>query len=301
VLKHRLIFGVVLIALLLIVFYFDDKLDSVRVSGFLQEWRGGRNYLPRGLLLFGLSLIVGPFAAWELSRILRQNGIRATVPLTCLASVLGLCLSYCVPQDTPGPLAIAITSTGLIVAFVASLGYYARRRTVEGVCAAAAGTMFAMVYLGLMFGFLLAIRRYHSAWTLLGILAVTKSCDIGAYFTGMSIGKHKLIPWLSPKKTIEGLVGGVATAAILGSVLAAISLRLDGVTSVPVWLGGICGVVFAVVGQAGDLIASLFKRDAGIKDASEVLPGFGGVLDVIDSPLLVGPVAYWIFTSLPAT
>jgi phosphatidate cytidylyltransferase len=300
VLKHRLIFGAVLIALLLLVFYLDDTLDTVRISGFLQELRGGREHLPRGLLLFCVSLIIGPFAAWELSRILRANGIRATVPITCLASVVGLCLSYCVPQDTHGPVAIAITSTGLVAVFVGSLAYYSRRRTVEGVCAAAGGAMFAMVYLGLMFGFLLALRRYHSAWVLLGILAVTKSCDIGAYFTGRALGRTPLIPWISPKKTVEGFAGGIVLAALLGLALAAVSQRLADITSVPLWLGAACGVIFAVVGQVGDLIASLFKRDAGVKDSSTVLPGFGGVLDVIDSPLLVGPVAYWIFTSLPA-
>jgi phosphatidate cytidylyltransferase len=171
---------------------------------------------------------------------------------------------------------------------------------VEGVCAAAGGAMFAMVYLGLMFGFLLALRRYHSAWVLLGILAVTKSCDIGAYFTGRALGRTPLIPWISPKKTVEGFAGGIVLAALLGLALAAVSQRLADITSVPLWLGAACGVIFAVVGQVGDLIASLFKRDAGVKDSSTVLPGFGGVLDVIDSPLLVGPVAYWIFTSLPA-
>ncbi len=298
-LRHRLIFGVVLSVVLLVVFYFDDRLDSVRIFGFLQELRGGRDYLPRGLLIFGLCLIIGPFAAWELSKILRLNGIRASVPLTCLASVIGLIVSYSVPEATSGSVAIAIASTALVAVFVGSLAYYAHRRSIEGVCAAAAGTMFAMVYLGLMFGFLIAIRRFQSAWLLLGILAVTKSCDIGAYFSGMAFGRRKLIPWLSPKKTIEGLVGGMAVATILGVLLAWASLRADNVTDVPLWLGAVCGAVFALVGQVGDLIASLFKRDAGLKDSSTVLPGFGGVLDVIDSPLLVGPVAYWIFTSLP--
>lgn len=299
VLKHRLIFGAVLIAALVFLFALDNHLDSVHISGVLQNLRGGRDTLPRGLILFALSLVIAPLAAWELSRILRENGIRATVPITCLASIVGLCLSYSVPQTIPGPTAMAITSTGLVIVFVASLAYYSRNRNVEGVCAAAAGTMFAMVYLGLLFGFYLALRRDHSAWLLLGVLAVTKSCDIGAYFTGMAIGKHKLAPWLSPGKTIEGLIGGMLTATLLGILLAWVSHQVRAVLDIPLWLGAVCGAVFALVGQMGDLIASLFKRDAGIKDASSVLPGFGGVLDVIDSPLLVGPVAYWIFTSLP--
>jgi phosphatidate cytidylyltransferase len=297
VLKHRLILGPILIAMLIALFWLDNRLDAVRISGWLSELRNGRDTLPRGLILFALSLVIAPLAAWELSRILRANGIRATVPITCLAAIAGLVLSYSIPQAMSAPTAIAITSTGLVTVFVLSLVYYSRRRTVEGVCAAAAGTMFAMVYLGLMFGFLLALRRHHSAWLVLGVIAVTKSCDIGAFFTGMSIGKTKLAPWLSPGKTWEGLAGGVVFAMLVGASLAALTEPIDigESTPIPLWLGAVCGAVFAVVGQAGDLIASLFKRDAGIKDASATLPGFGGVLDVIDSPLLVAPVAYWIF------
>ncbi|MCK4873207.1 MAG: phosphatidate cytidylyltransferase [Phycisphaerales bacterium] len=298
-LKHRVMFGLLLTAALVALFVLDDRLDSVRITGWLSELRGGRDTLPRGLVLFALSLVIAPLAAWELSRILRANGIRATVPITCLASVTGLVLSYSVPQATDGPTAIGITSSGLILVFVSSLAYYSRGRTVEGVCAAAAGTMFAMVYLGLLFGFFLAIRRDYSAYLVLGILAVTKSCDIGAYFTGTAIGRHKLAPWLSPGKTWEGLAGGVCTAVVIGTALAWVSGATDAVESVPIWLGAACGAVFAVAGQTGDLVASLFKRDAGIKDASSVLPGFGGVLDVIDSPLFVGPFAYWIFTIFP--
>ena len=152
----------------------------------------------------------------------------------------------------------------------------------------------AFVYLGLMLGFLPAIRRDHSAWVLLWVLLVTKSCDIGAYFAGKAFGRHKLIPWLSPGKTWEGLVGGVLMSAAV-SVAGLEVLRGWGVIAgVPLWAAVIPGVLFAVVGQTGDLLESMLKRDAGIKDSGKVLPGFGGVLDVIDSPLLVAPLAFWV-------
>jgi phosphatidate cytidylyltransferase len=153
-----------------------------------------------------------------------------------------------------------------------------------------------MVYLGFMLGFLLALRRSHSAWIVVGVVVVTKACDTGAYFTGRAIGRHKLIPWLSPGKTWEGLFGGVAASVIVGTALAAASRFLSEDDHVPLWLGAVCGTVFAVVGQLGDLAVSLFKRGAGIKDSSGILPGLGGVLDVLDSPLMVAPVAYWILT-----
>jgi phosphatidate cytidylyltransferase len=146
-----------------------------------------------------------------------------------------------------------------------------------------------------MTGFFLAIRRTHSAWWIVGIILVTKACDSGAYFTGRAIGRHKLIPWLSPGKTWEGLAGGIALATIAGLVMAAASRWLPTAEDhVPLWLGALCGVVFALVGQFGDLAVSLLKRGAGMKDSSSLLPGLGGVLDVLDSPLMVAPVAYWI-------
>ncbi len=185
-------------------------------------------------------------------------------------------------------------STGIIAVFVLSLLVFSRHHNVEGVVAAAGAVVFAMVYLGLMFGFLLALRRSHSAWIIVGVIAVTKACDTGAYFTGRAIGRHKLIPWLSPGKTWEGLAGGVAASVLVGALLAAASSWLEEPDRVPIWLGAACGVVFALVGQLGDLAASLFKRGADLKDSGAALPGMGGVLDVLDSPLFVAPVAYWM-------
>jgi phosphatidate cytidylyltransferase len=116
-------------------------------------------------------------------------------------------------------------------------------------------------------------------------------CDTGAYFTGRSLGKHKLILWLSPGKTWEGLVGGIALASVFGVL--GVWLGAVSQPKYPIALGLATGVVFALLGQAGDLMMSLLKRDAGIKDSGRSLPGFGGILDVLDSPLLVAPFAYW--------
>jgi len=118
---------------------------------------------------------------------------------------------------------------------------------------------------------------------------VPKCGDIGAYFTGRLLGRHPMAPTLSPKKTWEGAVGGVAAA-----VLATIGMEYF----VPVVRGGWAsaaslGATLGIVGILGDLAESLIKRDARQKDASQVVPGFGGVLDVVDSILFAAPVAYW--------
>jgi phosphatidate cytidylyltransferase len=129
------------------------------------------------------------------------------------------------------------------------------------------------------------------------VILTTKSCDTGAYFTGRLLGRHRMIPWLSPGKTWEGLAGGVATAILVGMILAALSRRfLEIPDQVPWWIGALGGLLFGVFGQLGDLAMSLLKRGAGVKDSSKILPGLGGVLDVLDSPLMGAPVAYWLLT-----
>ena len=110
---------------------------------------------------------------------------------------------------------------------------------------------------------------------------------MGAYGVGRWLGKHKLIVWLSPGKTWEGFVGGLAAAAFIGMLLSHFSPEFAW------WEGLLAGVVLGAAGQMGDLLESLLKRDAGVKD-SGLVPGFGGVLDMLDSAVLAAPLAYWM-------
>ena len=119
---------------------------------------------------------------------------------------------------------------------------------------------------------------------------VPKSCDIGAYFTGRFIGQHQMTPVLSPKKTWEGATGGLVMAA-------AVAVGIDQFG--PVIIGGLgkeiaFGVVVGAAGMLGDLAESMIKRDCVTKDASQTIPGFGGVLDVVDAILFAAPVVYWL-------
>ena len=112
--------------------------------------------------------------------------------------------------------------------------------------------------------------------------------DICAYFTGYFLGKHKMAPNLSPKKTIEGAVGGLAGSSLLGWLFGFIFMR-D--------MAGVClvlGLVGGMAGMAGDLTASAFKRKMGIKDYGNLIPGHGGIMDRFDSVIFVAPVVYYI-------
>jgi phosphatidate cytidylyltransferase len=122
--------------------------------------------------------------------------------------------------------------------------------------------------------------------------------DTGAYFTGRWLGRHKLIPWLSPNKTWEGLAGGIVVALLcavgVGYWLHAAQLAPRPPAGPLIGWLALFGLLMAGLSVAGDLSASLLKRDAAVKDSGTALPGLGGILDVLDSPLLAAPVA-WLF------
>ncbi len=124
-------------------------------------------------------------------------------------------------------------------------------------------------------------------------------CDTGAYFTGVAFGKHKLIPDLSPKKTIEGSVGGIVTATILAlayGIWLQTSFEMEGVNVL--LLCGLTGFFGSFLAQIGDLSASAMKRMTGIKDFGHLMPGHGGVLDRFDSVILTAPIVYYIMLLL---
>ncbi len=293
-LGKRLIVGSLLIVGLIAALWLDAYVDTLALPDWLAQLY--KPTPPPGLVMFVIIVPMACMAAVELAHMLKRKGIAASARASCGAALLGLLISCLVPEQTTGVEAVALVSTTAALVLFGSMVFYSRKQSVEGVVAATGGTLVAFVYLGLMFGFLLAIRRHHAVWIVLWVLMVTKSCDIGAYFTGKSIGKHKLIPWLSPGKTWEGLIGGLMLAAAVGA-LGAWLLNEQGIPGSPsVRIGGISGVLFGCVGQAGDLMASMLKRDVGVKDSGSSLPGMGGLIDVLDSPLLVFPAAYWILT-----
>jgi phosphatidate cytidylyltransferase len=157
-----------------------------------------------------------------------------------------------------------------------------------------AGAVWLVAYLGVLPSFLIQLQLGRGD-PVLGAVAlaltifVPKGCDIGAYFTGRFLGRHRMTPVLSPKKTWEGAAGGLALAV-------AVAFGLNNLG--PVIPGGPAGVIgfgltVGIAGMLGDLAESLIKRDCERKDASQMVPGFGGVLDVLDSILFAAPVAYW--------
>ena len=129
-----------------------------------------------------------------------------------------------------------------------------------------------------------------AAWIVF-VLAVTFLSDTGAYFTGRAIGRHRMAPYISPKKSWEGAAGGILLAT-LGGVGFTVLLGLP----ISLWVGGLLGAVGSVAGQAGDLAESLIKRQVDIKDSGRIIPGHGGLLDRVDSLLFTAPVLYYMIS-----
>jgi phosphatidate cytidylyltransferase len=230
-------------------------------------------------------------------------------PALCVAGVLIMVVLNWGPVITTrhfkGHLFLTTTAWSWVIqgfaalTLLAFLVEMARFQSPGGAVERLALTVWTVAYLGLLPSFLLQLRvarvsanteDVHGGTIALALaIFVPKGCDIGAYFTGRVIGRHRMTPVLSPKKTWEGAVGGLAAAV-------AIAFGLDYYG--PVIPGGPAGVVaFGLsvggAGMLGDLAESLIKRDLQQKDASQIVPGFGGILDVVDAVIFAAPVVYW--------
>lgn len=167
-----------------------------------------------------------------------------------------------------------------------------RRRDNQGVIVDISTTLFGILYVSWFFSFLIKIRYLPGGLGFLaGLLLITKLGDIGAYLVGSRWGKKPLVPHISPKKTIEGAVGGLVFN-ILGALISKLFLPFD-YTSLLVM-----AVCFGVLGQLGDLSESLLKRDCQVKDSGNIFPGMGGALDQIDSLLFTAPVFYFYLSAI---
>jgi len=173
----------------------------------------------------------------------------------------------------------------LVILFLIMMQF--RRRASDGVVIDISTTLFGILYVSWFFSFLIKIRYMPEGLGFLGaLLLITKSGDIGAFLVGSAVGKTPLIPRISPKKTVEGALGG-----ILFSVMVALACKpmLHFAYLHLFWLA----IGFNILGQLGDLSESLIKRDCGVKDSGRILPGMGGILDEIDSLLFTAPVFYF--------
>jgi phosphatidate cytidylyltransferase len=180
---------------------------------------------------------------------------------------------------------LAATMMGLALLAIA------RGRPDEDVLRDVAVAALPTLYLGLLLAMAVSVRALWGAGALLLPFLTIVVSDSAQYYGGRMMGRRPLAPAISPKKTVEGAIAGVIAAAVATPVMAAYVFP-----DRPLWAAVLLGLLLALFGIAGDLFESLLKRSAGVKDASGLIPGHGGMLDRIDALLFAGPV-YYLFLS----
>jgi len=226
----------------------------------------------------GLAVVTAAAAFHEYAGISAALGAR--IPrLVCAAAVVAVCVLV----GVGAPVVIALLTALVIVGALA----VAAGRPGPDVLLNAAAAILPLVYIGVPLGALAAIRTAAGRDAVLLLAVVIIVSDSAQYYTGRALGRRPLAPAISPKKTVEGAVGGM--------VFATAAFALGGrwlFPLMPVVLLLVAGAVLAAAGIVGDLFESLLKRSAGMKDSSSLIPGHGGVLDRIDSWLFAAPVFY---------
>lgn len=265
------------------------RFDSRRVYvalGFLPLFYALIRHAPP-IGFFGLVALAALIAVWEFYRLSFHT--TATSPLLYLPGGAATTLLLATAQ-WPGLLPDRAMLIGtMMVALCVPL--LARRAQTHGLTDPAL-LAFGPLYIGLSLSHLLLTRSLaDGAWLIFFVVLVTWAGDTGAYYVGMSMGRHKLAPTISPNKTIEGFVGGLVFA-----IMAAFASRE---WFLPSFTTGDCigtGLLLTVAGVTGDLAESALKRGAGVKDSGALLPGHGGILDRLDSLLFTAPVFYYYVT-----
>ena len=232
-------------------------------------------------ILFFTLLAVSLIGMRELYKVMKVSDEHITV--LELVGYLGAVLYYIAMKADFGNYGtMAIIISMILILFVYVFGY--PKYHAEQVMAA----FFGVVYVAVMLSFIYLTRSLPDGKFLVWLIFLCSwGCDTCAYCVGMLIGKHKMAPVLSPKKSIEGAVGGVAGAALLGAIYAAATQGKMAEYAL------ICAVG-ALISMVGDLAASAIKRNQNIKDYGKLIPGHGGILDRFDSVIITAPVIYYL-------
>ncbi|MFI6577134.1 phosphatidate cytidylyltransferase [Nocardiopsis sp. NPDC050513] len=227
-------------------------------------------------IITSLAVLIG---LREVNRAFAGKGMRlALVPMAVGGVAMQVCAYFGGTEWLVG--ATALTAIALLV--------WRLRGGSEGFVADAAANLFTLVYLPFLLGTwqLLISHPDDGQFRLVTFIVVTISSDIGGYFSGILLGRHKMAPVISPNKTWEGFGGSVVGCAVAGALC--VVLMLDG----PWWVGVVLGLAVVLAATVGDLIESLFKRDLGVKDMGSFMPGHGGLMDRLDSLLIAAPVVW---------
>jgi phosphatidate cytidylyltransferase len=248
-----------------------------------------------GALFAGFVALVAAVGSYEFARMAAAGGFRVSQPAVVAASAL-VALSFHLGSL---PLAGAVLTAILLIVLTERIF----RVGVEEYASSVSLSLAAVLYTGWLPGFFILIRQLpagldgggrsapgDAGWAMVAlVLILSWSNDSGAYFVGSALGRHKLIPRVSPSKTVEGALGGIACC-----VAAALIARATFTPFLTAPAAVAAGIVVGAACILGDLAESMLKRSTGVKDSSHLIPGHGGLLDRFDSLLFAGPVFYLV-------
>lgn len=240
---------------------------------------------PEFFLLVGA---VAVLAVWETNQMARKSGYRCR-PILCSLVTLGILYAFLDPRLDP------LSAVAMALAIIPVFSLWTREPLRQEVSSLAINLLTPLV-LGILLGYLVLLRGTGEAegrQLIFFLFLVVWTGDTAAYYLGRLLGKHRLAPRISPHKTIEGSVAGAVGSMVAGAVAA--GWFLEGLGPVQ---GMAVGFLLNGFGQVGDLLESILKRSAGVKDSASILPGHGGILDRIDSLVLAGPVLFLCYQFL---
>lgn len=262
-----------------------NKNATRMLTGLLMGWIAVACIMLGGLYLVGFLGVILAFASKEYIKILNHKGFYPSLKVIYLTEIVLAAIVYFERFDlVAATLTICSMASFMWVLFVGRQPYIANVAT----------TLFGMVYCGwfplhMVFFRNLECAKYDNGlgFVLMTIASVIAT-DVGCYYVGSKWGKHKLSPTVSPNKTVEGSLGGALCSVIMAEIFG-IYLGIG-------WFWSLAaGLLCTIFAQIGDLCESLLKRDAGVKDSGDTLPGHGGFLDRVDSFALTIPIAYYFF------
>jgi phosphatidate cytidylyltransferase len=248
--------------------------------------------------LCGIGLFVMLVGLYEYNKILHKLSIKPNIPFIAIANLLVFwaCIYFQLTEILLGIskndvfwFSVMMLSSVFILFF--SELFRASEKPIESI----ATSLLSLFYIGIPCGLLVSISIGNEGdylpWNVLYLFFFIWASDTGAYFSGRTLGKHKLFERISPNKTIEGFVGGIIASTLVGI---AAHHYLGGISLIS-WM--CIGAFVSITSTLGDLFESMLKRQSNIKDSGNILPGHGGILDRFDSTLISAPI-YWILLHL---
>lgn len=244
-----------------------------------------------GPVLFLFTLFVALKAFFEMTKATNVRGERDKVCLLEIFGALGVLgyygVIYFANTETYIMLTITLTIVAILFVYVFTFPKYEANQIMAAI--------FSFIYAPIMLAYLYLTRNLENGIYIVWLIFISSwICDTCAYLVGMAIGKHKLAPILSPKKSIEGGIGGIAGAALVGLIYALILKNIGISQGNLLWVFPVISAIGAMISQVGDLAASAIKRNFGIKDYGKLIPGHGGIMDRFDSVIFTAPMIYYL-------